>query len=169
MLLKFPGHADAIVLYRQFIDAILHRVAGFLRKADEDLSSGPGEFHRITDYIEKNLMEAELIGNHILVFHILYIDTQAQIFFIHLILHHHTQILEKCRQMHRFFFQSHHAALNAAHIQYIIDQTEQVRTGGTDLGKIILHLFPIIYIRLCQICKSDYGIHGCTDIVRDAA
>ena len=44
------------------------------------------------------------------------------------------QIMKHFRQAHLYFFQMNLSTLDTAHIQYIIDQGEQMVTGRKDLA-----------------------------------
>ena len=57
-------------------------------------------------------------------------------------------------------------ALNTAHIQDIIDQWEQMITGGKNLTQIIPNPFFIINVAYSQCGKTNNRIHWCPDIVR---
>ena len=57
------------------------------------------------------------------------------------------------------------AALDAAHIQHIIDQAEQMIAGGRDLRQIILHLFRIVDVRRGKRSKAYDRIHRRPDIM----
>ncbi len=54
------------------------------------------------------------------------------------------------RQRRLFFLDLHLAALNAAHVQNIIDQAQQVIAGCGDLCKIILH-----FLRIVNVCRRQ--------------
>ncbi len=51
------------------------------------------------------------------------------------------------------------SALNAAHIQYIVDQAEQMIARSRDLRQIVLYLFPVIKMRRRQRRKTDDRVH----------
>ena len=76
------------------------------------------------------------------------------------------QIMKHIRQTDLCLFQMYLSTLNPAHIQYIIDQWEQMVTGGKNLTQIILDSFLIINITYSQCGKTDNRIHWCPDIVR---
>ena len=67
--------------------------------------------------------------------------------------------------MYRCIFNFNGTALNSAHIQHIIDQTEQMLAGCTDFFQIIQNKLCIINMCCRKYCESDDRIHGCTDIM----
>ena len=64
------------------------------------------------------------------------------------------------------FLQMELAALDAAHIQNIVDEREQVAARGEGFGQIVLHSFLIVDIADRKGGKADDRIHRCADIVR---
>ncbi len=70
--------------------------------------------------------------------------------------------------MHRLLIQTDASALDAAHIENIVDQAQQVRTGGADLRQIILHQLRVADMGLRQRRKTDNGIHRRPDIMGHA-
>ena len=52
--------------------------------------------------------------------------------------------MHEIRQVHCLFLDLYLAALDAAHVQHIVDEGEQVLAGGGDLFQVIQHLFLII-------------------------
>ena len=73
--------------------------------------------------------------------------------------------MDEIRQMHRFFFNFYFSALDAAHIQHIIDEGKQVLAGGRDLFQVVQHLFLMINMGRSQRGEANDGIHGGADIV----
>ena len=73
--------------------------------------------------------------------------------------------MDEIRQMHRFFVNFYFSALDAAHIQHIIDEGKQVLAGGRDLFQVVQHLFLVINMGRSQRGETNDGIHGGADIV----
>ena len=76
------------------------------------------------------------------------------------------QIMKYIRQIDLRFFQMDFSTLDTAHIQYIINQWEEMVAGWKNLVQIIPDSFLIINITYRQCCKTDNRIHWCPDIVR---
>ena len=74
--------------------------------------------------------------------------------------------MQHLREADLCLFQVELAALNAAHIQDIIDQREQMVAGGQDLAQIVLDLVLVVNAADRQCGEADDGIHGRADIVR---
>ena len=73
--------------------------------------------------------------------------------------------MDEIRQMHRFFFNFYFSALDAAHIQHIIDEGKQMLAGGRDLFQVVQHLLLMINMGRSQRGEANDGIHGGADIV----
>ena len=67
--------------------------------------------------------------------------------------------------MHGLFLDLHLAAFDAAHVQHVVDEGQQVLTGNGDFLEIIQYLFLVINMRCRQRCKPDNGIHRGADVV----
>ena len=73
--------------------------------------------------------------------------------------------MQNVRQTAWFLIQMHFPAFNTAHIQDIINQAQQMISGGHDFFQIFLHLLFTVYMGNRQGCKAHDGIHGRPDIV----
>ena len=67
--------------------------------------------------------------------------------------------------MHRLCFQRDLSALNAAHIQHIVDKGQKMLAGNGYLFQIVLYLTAVVDVRLRQRGEADDGIHGRSDVV----
>jgi hypothetical protein len=57
-------------------------------------------------------------------------------------------------------------AFDPAHIQHIIDQTQQMISRGHDLLQILFHLLPLLNMGNGKGRETHDGIHGRPDIMR---
>ena len=73
--------------------------------------------------------------------------------------------MQDLRQTAGLLLQTDLATLYAAHIQYIVDQTQQMIPGRHDLLQIPFHLVPVFNMGNGQGGESHNGIHGRTDIM----
>ena len=81
-------------------------------------------------------------------------------------LHNTPQTMQDIRQAAQRLFQMHPAALNAAHIQHIINQADQMVAGSQYLFQVFQYLVFSVYMRDSQSCKTDNRVHRRTDIMR---
>ena len=68
--------------------------------------------------------------------------------------------------MERLLLQRHLAALDAAHIEDVIDEGQKMLARHPDLSEVITHLVRMLELRRCELGEADDGIHRGTDIVR---
>ena len=73
--------------------------------------------------------------------------------------------MHEIRQVHCLFLDLHLAALNAAHIQHIVDEGEQVLAGSGDLFQVVQHLLLILNMGRRQRGEADNGVHRGADVV----
>ena len=74
--------------------------------------------------------------------------------------------MEDFRQTAGLLLQIDLAALDPAHVQNVIDQTQQMVARGHDLFQILLHLILSVDMGDGQSREADNGIHGRADIMR---
>ena len=96
---------------------------------------------------------------------ILRINKQFQLFGGDVRLDDGTQIVDQVRQMCLRFFDPHFSAFDLAHIQYIVDQREQMLTGNSNFAEIILNLFLIVDMGSSKRREADNSVHRRTDIM----
>ncbi len=97
--------------------------------------------------------------------HVQRIYIQALLFCSHLSLNDRSQIMQYIRNMYNILVKSYGSTLNTAHVQDLIDQTEQMGSRCLYFSKIILHLFQIIYAGLGKCGKTYDCIHRRPDIM----
>ena len=98
--------------------------------------------------------------------YILCINIKLLLFRMYISLNDRSQIVQNIRQMYRCIFNPDRTTLDPAHIQHIIDQTEQMLTGCMDLFQIIQNKLFTANMCCCKCSKSDDCIHWCTDVMR---
>ena len=165
VLLEFLAHADAIVLDAELIAGPALGRTVFLGNADADHAACGSELDGVGQNVQQDLVQPQRVGDDILVFHIHGINEKRQPFCRNIGLDDGAHIVDEIRQMHRFFFNFYFSALDAAHIQHIIDEGKQVLAGGRDLFQVVQHLFLMINMGRSQRGEANDGIHGGADIV----
>ena len=75
------------------------------------------------------------------------------------------QAVENVRQAAWLFLQVDLAALNAAHVQHVVDEAQKVVAGGHDLFEIPRHLLLLVNVGGGQGREADDGVHRCADVV----
>ena len=165
MLLELLVDADAVILDAELVIAAALGRTGLLGNADAHHAAGGGELDSIGKDVQQHLIQPQRVGDDILVHHIHGVDEQRQPFGTDVGLDDGAYIVHEIRQMHRLFLDLHLAALDAAHVQHIVDEGEQVLAGGGDLFQVVQHLFLIINMGRRQRGEADNGVHRGADVV----
>ena len=165
VLLEFLAHADAIVLDAELIAGPALGRTVFLGNADADHAARRGELDGVGQNVQQDLVQPQRVGDDILVLHIHGINEKRQALCRNIGLDDGAHIVDEIRQMHRFFFNFYFSALDAAHIQHIIDEGKQVLAGGRDLFQVVQHLFLIVDMGRSQRGEANDGVHRGADIV----
>ena len=165
VLLELLAHADAVVLDAELIAGPARRRTVFLGNTDADHAACGGKLDGIGQNVQQDLVQPQRVGDDILVLHIHGINEKRQPLCRNIGLDDGAHIVDEVRQMHRFFLDLYLSALDAAHIQHIIDEGKQMLAGGRDLFQVVQHLFLIINMGRSQRGEADDGVHGGADIV----
>ncbi len=161
-------HADAGVLDGKFVGRISADGAGLFHQVDDDIPAHRREFDGVAHNVDQDLVQAQLVRDHVLVLHVLGVDIEIQLSGVDQPLDHGPQVVEQVRHVHGLFLQLHAAAFNAAHVQDVVDQAQQMGAGGVDLCKIVLDLLGVVDVGLGQGGEAHDGVHGGADIVGHA-
>ena len=165
MLLELLIDADAVVLDAELIIAAALGRAGLLSNADAHHAAGGGELDSIGKDVQQHLIQPQRVGDDVLVHHVHGVDEQRQPFGTDVGLDDGAYIVHEIRQVHCLFLDLYLAALDAAHVQHIVDEGEQVLAGGGDLFQVVQHLFFIINMGRRQRGEADNGVHRSADVV----
>ena len=123
---KLFTHTNARIFDTEFIIGIALRRSRFFSQNHADRAPGSRILHRITQQIQQYLIQAQFIAINVLVQHIHCIDIQFKLLGMNIRLQNTPQPMENIRQAAGLLIQMDLSALNPAHIQNIIDQTEQM-------------------------------------------
>ena len=123
-------------------------------------------FDSVAHDVEQNLIQAQLIGDNILVVHILRVDVKVKLFGADIALNDRAQVVQHIGQVDFCIVQFDRAAFDTAHIQNIVDQTEQMLARYADFLQILFDEVNVINMRRGKGRKPDNGIHRGANIVR---
>ena len=168
MLEILLGHSDAVVFYRELVRRMALYAARLLDKPDDDVSAGLRELDCVSNDIEQNLVQPELVCDHVLVHHVLRIDKEVLVFCLDEALYHRAKVVQQVWDVDVCLLELYRAALYTAHIEDVVYQAQKVRAGGRDLAEIILHLRLIVAMCLRQRRKPDDGVHRRADVMGHA-
>ena len=165
VLLELFAHADAVVFDAELIAATALGRTVLLGNANADYPACGSELDGVGQNVQQDLVQPQRVGDDVLVLHIHGIDEKRQPFCRNIGLNDGAHIVDEVRQVHRFFFDLYFSALDAAHIQHIIDEGKQMLAGGGDLFQVVQHLFLMVDVGRSQRGEANDGVHGGTDIV----
>ena len=165
MLHKVRRHADAVVLHQEYIIAVAPVEGGLLGDAEVHRPSGWGILHGVAQQVDEDLAQLQGVCDDVLVGHVEGVDEQLQPLGLHLGLDDIDQIVGQLGDVAGLILDLDLAALNAAHVQDVVDEAEQVVAGGEDLLEAVLDLLPVVDVADCDGGKADDGVHGGADVV----
>ena len=161
-------HPNAVVLYRELIRCVAPYAAGLLDKANDDVSAGLRELDRVSHDVEKNLVKAQLVCDHVFVHHVLRIDKEVLVLCFDQALDHRAKVVQQVGDVDVGLLQLDRAAFYAAHVQDVVYQAQEMHARGADLAQVIPHLCLVVAMRLGQCREANNGVHGCADVVGHA-
>ena len=133
VLLERFAHTNAIVLDAELIAATALGRTVLLGNADADRTACRSELDGVGQNVQQDLVQPQRVGDDVLVLYVHSINEKRQPLCRNIGLDDGAHIVDEVRQMHRFFFNFYFSALDAAHIQHIIDEGKQMLAGGRDL------------------------------------
>ena len=162
---KLLAHADTGVLHPNLIQsASLGRIRQ-LGHTDRHRPASGSEFDGVGEEVQQDLVQPGLVAVNVFIRHIHDIHVQLQLLGVDLSGDDRLDIVKDIRQIGLLLLQVDLSAFNAAHIQHIVDEREQMVTGGEDLGQVVLHFLLIVNVGCGQSRETDNGVHGSTDIM----
>ena len=165
LLGKLRAHADAVVLDAELIlPEAVHRTRK-LPHPHRDHAARRGELDGVGQQVQQHLVQPGLVAVDVLVGHIHGVHIQIQLLCVDLPADDGFQVVQHIREVDLGLFQMDLSAFDAAHIQHIVDEGEQVIAGSEGLGEVILHPFLVVDVADRQCGEADDGIHGGADIM----
>jgi len=162
---KLRAHADAIILDAELVLSAAAHLTGKLPHPHRDCAARRGKLDGVGQQVQQNLVQPGLVAVDVLVGHVHDVHVKLQLLCKNLPADDGFQIVQHIRKVDFHLFQMDFSAFNAAHIQHIVDEGEQMVAGCKGLAKIILYPLGIVDITERQRSKADDGIHGGADIV----
>ena len=125
---KFLTHTDTGIFNTEIIVCVTCRRSRLLYNPNTDNTARSRIFHSITEQIEEYLIQTQFVPINIFIQNIHCIDIQLKLLCANIRLQNIAQPMQNVGQTTLLFLQAHLPAFNTAHIQHIIDQTQQVIT-----------------------------------------
>ena len=119
---------------------------GKLSERHGDKPPGGRELHRVTHGVHEDLVQAQGIGDHLGMGHVVHIDRQIDAAGRRLLAEHALHLDHGIRQADDVLVEGHLAALDAAHIQNVVHQAQQVIAGQHDLAQAVAHTIGVVQV-----------------------
>ena len=165
LLGKLRTHADAVVLDAKLVLPAAAHLSGKLPDTYRDRAARRGKLDGVGQQVQQDLIQPGLVAIDILVGHIYGIHVKFQLLGVDLPADDGFQVVQHIGQVDLHLFQMELSAFDAAHVQHVVDEGEQVLAGGKGLGEIILHPLLVVNVADRQRGKADDGVHGGADVV----
>ena len=165
MLYEFPAHADAGVPDREHIAAPARRRLRQLRGPDLDGPQGRGELHGVGHHVQQHLLQPQPVADHSFVRHRRGIDREVEMLGVYLCLYDGVQVVQELVEAAWCRLNAGFAALDAAHVQHVVDKAEQEAGGLADLRQIVPHQRRVVRVGGGQGGEAHDSVHRRTDIV----
>ena len=129
LLGKFRAHAYATVLDAELILTIAVHLTGQLPHPHRDRAARRSKLDGVGQDVQQDLVQPGLVAIDILVGHIHHVHIKFQLLCVDLPADDGFQIVQHIRKVDFHFLHMDLSAFNAAHIQYIVDEGEQMVAG----------------------------------------
>ena len=162
---KLLAHADAVVPAAELECGIAGFRHGFLHDPQRDRAARPRVFDGVGDQIEPHLIEAQLVAVHELVPDVHRVDEEIVLFGLDVRVHDVPERVEDVRQRLHFLVQDHLAGFDAAHVQHVVDQREEMFRGTRVGRQILLNAFGFVDVACREPGEPDDRVHRRADVV----
>ena len=157
-------HADAVILHDEFVLGVV-RIAGKLLDLKPDMPACGRVLDRVGEDIHQDLVQTVGVCQHMLMLYRGRDHAEFLIALVGLLADDALDLLDLLQKVHLLDVQGGLAALDAAHIQNVVDDAEQQTPGAFQLFKMLSQLVRLVQLVFHQGGDADDGVHRCADIV----
>ena len=165
MLEKFFAHAQAVIFDSEFVLRKAGDCRFVLRYAEGNRAGRGRVFDGVAQNIYQNLINFQAVGKNVLVLDLEGVDVKFLLLRIDLRLNDMNQIVNDFRKIAGLFGDFDAPAFDSAHVQNVVDESEQMIAGGKNLFERIFDLRAVFKMPQRQIREPDYRIHRRPDVV----
>ena len=162
-LLVGLAHADAVILHHKAVFGVMLGM-GKLLYLQPDVPTGGRVLDRIGEDVHQHLIQAVGVGQHVFVLHMV-LHREGLAALAGLLPDNAVQLADLLGKVRFFNVQGGLAALDAAHVQNIVDDAQQQPTGSFQLAQMFGQLFRLVQLVFHQGGNADDGVHGGADVV----
>ncbi len=164
MLLELFAHAHAVVGDGELIPGIV-ALAGDLFDVQRDMPAGLGVLDCVGEDVQQHLLQTGGITFQIFVPDGVGLDDEPLAAGPALGTDDVLDLGDLVSHAEGCNVQSGLAALDFVHVQYLVDEVQQVLTGTFQLAEIFLYLLRVARVGLHQAGEAHDGVHGGADVV----
>jgi len=162
-LLVGRAHADAVILHDEPVFGVVLGM-GKLVHRQPDVSALGRILDRIGEDVHQHLIQTVGVGQHVFVLH-MGLHRKGLAALAGLLPDNAVQLADLLGNVHFFDVQGGLAALDAAHVQNIVDDAQQQPTGSFQLAQMFGQPFRLVQLVFHQGSNADDGVHGGADVV----
>ena len=144
LLRELRTHADAVVADTELVLCTVAHGSGKLPDTHGDRAARRRELNGVGQQVEQNLSQTCPVTVNVLVGNVKRIHIKLELLGVYLSADDGLDIVQHLGEVDLGFLQMKLAALDAAHVQNIVDEREQVAARGEGFGQIVLHPFLIV-------------------------
>ena len=161
---EFLAHADAGVRDRQLVIRQVVPASGLLQ-GDGDRAPFRRKFIGVAHQIEQNAVEPVGVAQHPAVLDGVTVHRKGHVLLAHLFGKHVPDTVQHIAQIGLRRLQLHVPGLDAAHLQHVVDEGQQMVAGGADLLQIAVHVFGAGVFPQAQLRVADDGVERRAQVV----
>ena len=162
-LLIVLTHADAVILHHKAVSGVMF-VPGQLVQLQPDVTACGCILDRVGEDVHQYLFQTVGVGQHVFVLQMA-LHRKGLAALTCLLADDAVQLADLLGKVHFFHIQGGLAALDAAHIQNVVDDAQQQLTGAFQLTQMLGQLFRLMQLVFHQDGNADDGVHGGADVV----
>ena len=160
----FLAHTDAGVLDDKAHHAVVVKPGGLFDRQGDAAALG-GELDGIAENVDQHLLELHIVADIVVV----YMADDAAVIVQPLVralaVDDDVDLIQEHTEGEFLFLQRHSAGLDAAHIQDIVDEAQQMLGAGADFLKLLPGTGREVRILQGNVVQADDGVHGGADLV----
>ena len=151
-------HSDACILYRHFYRRMIFKQRSAFN-CKQDVSRGIGKLDGIGKNVNDNLLQFHVIADVVVAYAACNTAFIMKALLVTLQHYHVIDLLKHIAERELFFADDKPARFDAAHVENIIDESEQMSCASSDLFEIFFGIFRQCFITQCKAVKPDDRIH----------
>ena len=168
VLLELLGDADAGVAHAELVARPPLLAGRELGDAQRDGPARRRELDGVAQHVEEHLLQAQAVADHGLVDDVERVDEERELLGLDVGLHDGADVAHDVGQARLAFLDDDLAALDAAHVEHVVDERQEVAARHRDLLEVVDDLVFVVDVRLGERGVAHDGVHRRADVVAHA-